>query len=111
MPEKGPVLVDVLESFSVFGQRGGSSDSDFTEISFKSGEKINVEVRPKDGCMILSTKEGMVYLPIGETTHPFFGRDLPTDRQILEAHTGITLIEQLPDFLKKRLDEQIGETY
>ncbi|HSX48694.1 MAG TPA: hypothetical protein VLE44_00350 [Candidatus Saccharimonadales bacterium] len=110
MPEKGPVLVNAPEGFLVFGQKGPSPDSDFVEQYFGPGE-FSVEVKSESGSIFLSSKEGVVYLAVGETTHRAFSKDLPSDKEILGAFTGIPLIEQLPEFLKNKLEEMVGDFY
>jgi len=107
MPELGPRLIEVSESFSVFGQRGGSPDSDFIELHLNLGEKVNVEVNVESGCVVFSNNDGVIYLPVSKEISAVFGKRMPSVKQILVAQSGVTIYKELPLFLQDILCEMV----
>lgn len=109
MPELGPRMITLTEDVNIYGQVGGTPDSDLTELRLKSGESVAIRVSQDDGCIVFSGKSGAVYLPVSDVISRVFRKRIPFDRQVLEAQTGITSIVQLPIFLQEALCKMVEE--
>lgn len=100
MPERVG-SIDITNKIIIFGWAGSSPDSDFSELSAEN-EQLNIEVRPEEGSVILSTPKGRVHKPISPQLSDFFSKSLPHDNQILRIQAKILELDlpiPIPDKL------------